>query len=206
MMVDLLQGLSFNLCLTSSPMKKPEVVIVDGFLSDPDRVRAIALNQEYHESDYHKGKRTPEQHLWTVRREDFSQLLHRDVTKWQEHGMNGRFQICVAGDTLVYHSDGQSFAAVLFLTPRAPVDCGLSLFRSREFGMRREPQDRPDLVHKMYGDRLLDRSAWEEVDRIGNVYNRLVIWDAKLVHSATGYFGHNLETGRLFQIFFFDAE
>ena len=39
----------------------------------------------------------------------------------------------------------------------------------------------------------------------GNVFNRLVIFDARLIHSAGDYFGHNIETGRLFQMFFFDA-
>lgn len=186
-------------------MEKPEIVVVDGFLGEPNRVRAVALRQEYHESAYHKGKRTDAQHLWTVDADVFGRLLQRRITKWTEHGMNGRFQICVGGDPLVFHSDLQSFAGVLFLTPNAPVDSGLSLFRSRELGFRHEPSD-PALVERMYGNRLLDRSAWEEVDRIGNIYNRLVLWNAKLVHSPTGYFGHNLETGRLFQIFFFDAE
>ena len=38
------------------------------------------------------------------------------------------------------------------------------------------------------------------------MFNRLVIWDAHLIHSATDYFGHSPETGRLFQMFFFDSE
>jgi hypothetical protein len=33
-----------------------------------------------------------------------------------------------------------------------------------------------------------------------------VLWDAQLIHAAADYFGHDDETSRLFQIFFFDVE
>jgi hypothetical protein len=46
----------------------------------------------------------------------------------------------------------------------------------------------------------------ELVDKIGNVYNRLVIFDAKLIRSASCYFGNNDNNCRLFQMFFFDLE
>jgi hypothetical protein len=49
-----------------------------------------------------------------------------------------------------------------------------------------------------------DRSRWEEVDRVGNIYNRLVLFDALYAHGASAYFGSSLNDGRLFQNFFFD--
>ena len=52
---------------------------------------------------------------------------------------------------------------------------------------------------------LLDPFAWDTVDHLGNVFNRLVIFDAQQIHSAAGYFGHTADTGRLFQMFFFDV-
>ena len=45
---------------------------------------------------------------------------------------------------------------------------------------------------------------WELVDRIGGVYNRLVIWDASLIHSASSYEGFEDFT-RLVQLFFFSV-
>jgi hypothetical protein len=53
---------------------------------------------------------------------------------------------------------------------------------------------------------VVDVTAWDTVDLIGNVYNRIVLWDAQLIHAAADYFGHDDETSRLFQIFFFDVE
>ena len=41
---------------------------------------------------------------------------------------------------------------------------------------------------------------------IGNVFNRCVIWDAKLIHAAPTYFGHDIDTARATQVFFFDTE
>lgn len=40
---------------------------------------------------------------------------------------------------------------------------------------------------------------------MGNVYNRLAMWDARLVHAATDYFGTDINNSRLFQMFFFDV-
>ena len=51
---------------------------------------------------------------------------------------------------------------------------------------------------------FLDSTEFEMVDTVGNVYNRVVLFDAKMIHSASEYFGTTKENGRLFQLFFFD--
>ena len=51
-----------------------------------------------------------------------------------------------------------------------------------------------------------DYTKWELVDTIGNVYNRLVLYPGDLFHASLDYFGKDLETGRLFQTFFFNTE
>jgi hypothetical protein len=47
---------------------------------------------------------------------------------------------------------------------------------------------------------------WEEVDRFGNIYNRLVLYRGNLYHASVDYFGTTPEDGRLFQTFFFNTE
>lgn len=197
-------------------MRKPELVVVNDFYDDPDEVRKFALAQEYHDSKYHKGKSTAAHFLFPGLKERFEMLLHRKITSWETYGRNGVFQYCIAGDTLVYHSDLQSFAGAIYLTPDAPPETGTTFFRSKEFGLDHCPNDQEAqargfenagaMTNKMYGGRLLDKTAWTEIDRIGNVYNRLALWAGNKVHSASDYFGHSKESGRLFQIFFFDAE
>ena len=51
-----------------------------------------------------------------------------------------------------------------------------------------------------------DMTKWEMVDFIGNKYNRLVIYQGDLFHSSLDYFGTDINSGRLFQTFFFDTE
>ena len=57
-------------------------------------------------------------------------MLGRPVTNWDDNDANGRFQCCFSSDSVPYHSDSQSRAGVLFLTPNAPIEAGLSLSRA----------------------------------------------------------------------------
>lgn len=179
----------------------PTLVVIDDFLPNPDEVRALGLKQEYKEQ-YSKGVRSVEQHLDLVDRSIFAWLLgDKTVADWATQPMNARFQYCTAKDPLVYHSDMQPWAATLFLTPDAPVEAGLSLYRSRHNGLSFAP-DTDIECRKMYGD-FHDRTLWDEVDRIGNRYNRLVLWKARHVHAASAYFGDKVENARMFMVFFF---
>jgi hypothetical protein len=201
--------------LPTNPLPKfaaapPEIVVRDNFLADPDAVRAFALTLQYrHDNSYFRGQRSTTRYLWPGLKEEFERLLGKPITKWEEHTANGVFQFCVAGEQLVYHSDQQQWAAVLYLHPNPPVEAGTTLYRSKELKLRKPEHAKgmpPELAsRRMYQGKLLDRTAWEVVDVIGNVYNRCVLWDARLVHAPSEYFGHDLQTGRLFQIFFFDA-
>ena len=53
---------------------------------------------------------------------------------------------------------------------------------------------------------FFDATKWDVIDNIGNVYNRLVLWSGKDVHSAAVYFGQTIEDSRLFQVFFFNTQ
>lgn len=195
---------------------RPAFVVQDDFLQDPNAARSFALSQTFRADErYFRGQRSTSRYLWPGLREHFESILQRPITRWEEYDTNGVFQFCVGGDQLVYHSDEQDWAAALYLTPNAPLQSGLTLYRSRLTGGRTveesvEISDRNgnyltevDAAVAMYDGKLLDRTAWEVVDTIGNRFNRLVIWNARLVHAATDYFGYDLHTARLFQMFFF---
>ena len=72
----------------------------------------------------------------------------------------------------------------------------------------------PKKLDGTYNMELLDRinkdaqdmTKWELVDRIGNVYNRLVLYRGDHFHISMDYFGQDINDGRLFQTFFFDTE
>ena len=189
------------------------VMVVDNFYKDPDAIREYAMNKlTFTPSGYHKGERSQERFILNGTKERFEQIIGRKVTNWEHpEYANGRFQFCVDGDPIVYHVDNQTFAAVVFLSPNAPLEAGTATYRSKITGATRfEEFDTPEFVttFKGYGDEIsfYDGSSFEVVDRVGNVYNRLVIWDAKTIHAATKYYGSNIQNSRFFQLFFFDVE
>lgn len=179
--------------------------VVDDFLPDPDAVRALALSKQYERSDYHKGQRSTERFLDLIDPRMFEELFGLEIDTWDRHGMNARFQLCTPEDLVVFHADSQTHAATIYLTPNAPVEAGLSLYKSRLTGARRAP-DTNEEVDRVFAGNFYDPSKWDLVDRIGNVYNRLVLWDGAMIHAASSYFGNSAETGRLFLMFFFDAK
>lgn len=184
----------------------PELVVVDNFYANPDDVRKLALQQNY-EPDlrYHKGRRTQKKFLPQGIKQVFESLLCTKITRWVEHNYNGIFQYCTAEDQIVYHSDVQSYAGVIYLTPDAPPESGTSFYKSKWTGDRKSLV-RSEKHSEIYKGGFYDKTQFELVDTVGNVYNRLVLWDSRLIHSASTYFGQNKEDSRLFHLFFFDVE
>ena len=55
----------------------------------------------------------------------------------------------------------------------------------------------------------LDKTKWEEIDFLGNVYNRCVVYEGIYYHSSLDYWGREedpLSEQRLFQVFFFNTD
>jgi hypothetical protein len=78
---------------------------------------------------------------------------------------------------------------------------GTQFYRSKE-GIRK-----PDARNhgEVFRGGFYDSTRFDKLDVVGNVYNRLVLFDAKLIHAADTYFGKEKEDGRLIQLFFFDV-
>lgn len=182
----------------------PSYLVVDNFYVEPDKVRDFALKQEFqYHPDYHKGKRTNTVFRFPGLKERFEQLLNRGVRNWEHYGVNGVFQYCESGDEIVWHTDAQQYAGVLFLTPDAPPDTGTTIYRSKT---TKATKVLPGRYHDTFPRGHLCGDDFDVVDVVGNVYNRLVLFDGHLIHAASKYFGTNKENGRLFQLFFFDLD
>jgi|LakMenE18May11ns_1017448.scaffolds.fasta_scaffold9959261_27 FkbM family methyltransferase len=182
---------------------------VDNFYENPDAVREFALNQEYVEGGFGRGfigRRTDKQFLFPGLKEKFEEIIGMKITEWESHGMNGRFQNAHAGEPLVWHCDSQKWGGMLYLTPDAPYQCGTTLYAHKKTRARSYYDEGWDAAWKdIPGDPHLDGTSFEPVDVLGNVYNRLVIFDASNIHSASEYFGTVMENSRLWQMFFFDT-
>lgn len=152
----------------------------------------FALKQEFKE-DYkedYEGRRTKEGFRFEGIKEEFEIHINRRIVNWSNYKENGCFQLCIEGDQILYNSCLHSYAAIIFLTPDAPPETSTHLYRSK--------------ITDENG--LSDQTQFDLVDKIGNVYNRLVIFDAKLINLVSCYFENKDNNCRLFQIFFFDIE
>jgi hypothetical protein len=176
--------------------------VVDNFYEDPYAVRDFALGQYYFDDEGYLGMRTRKQFFFDGVKERFEEIIGQPIVDWENQGMCGRFQTCKAGTPLVYHCDAQKWAGMVYLTPDAPPECGTTFFRHKQTKIRHH--DDGNILDAFNQQTFLDKTPYEEVDKVGNVFNRLVIFDGGLIHSASEYFGWDIPSSRLFHMYFFN--
>jgi hypothetical protein len=99
------------------------------------------------------------------------------------------------------------WAGVCYLTPEAPLSSGTGLFKHKSTGRSRYDYKTEKMEDAQEAwDECQDMTKWEMVDRVGNVFNRLILYRADNFHVSLDYFGKDLYDGRLFQVFFFNTE
>lgn len=202
-------------------MKKRFVMAVDDFYPNPDRIRQKALEMPYTEPEDFTGWRTRAYQPRGIR-ERIEKTFGIKIKYWEEDldaivGCNGVFFLSYAkgqrAERVGIHYDlPLSWAMmIVYLTPDAPPDSGTSLWQHRATGLvtKATPEDAErlgtsveHLNERLHRDRF-DRRRWREIDRVGNLYNRAVIFSAGYFHSATRHFGGNLRGGRIYQTFHF---
>ena len=161
------------------------VIVVDNFLDDPDRIRNIALSFDYSNVQNNvpgvrSSSRAGGEYEDKVT-EKFREIFNSDI-EWCWEQDSFCFQLCTEGTESWIHQDHVAeWAAVLYLTPNAPLDSGTGIYESPNSDMN---------------------------VAVGNMYNRLVAYRGKMMYhrSIVPGFGDSLETGRLTQVFFFDVK
>ena len=185
--------------------------IIDDFYEDPDAVREYALQQNYWDKNHGGvGWRTRKQFLFDGVKEKIEEEMKATITNWADiYPICGVFQSGFCGDgapPLVSHIDEQQWAAMVFLTPNAPFETGTKIVANKKSKFFHYSQCEDNLQSIFpQPHTFCDVTLFEDVDVFGNVYNRMVIIDGQSIHSSCGYFGDNISTGRLWQMFFFDA-
>ena len=191
-----------------------DLIVVDNFYENPDLVRSFAMNSlGFEPSDYHKGQRSSERFYLKDTKEKFEMIIGRRITNWDHPNYaNGVFQFTTAQDPIVYHVDTQTYDAMVFLTPNAPLETGTAFYKSKFTGATIfDGTHNPEEFEKTFKGvstnlNFYDSTQYELMDEVANVYNRLVLFNAKRIHAATKYFGDEINNARFFQLFFFDVE
>jgi hypothetical protein len=197
------------------------VTIVENFYENPDEVRKFALSQEYQfltdrkDAKYvYPGSRTLDifdldKKLQANILKKFISVFHNteyDVMRW---AVSTNFQSVTEeyGQGVIHTDENTILAAVLYLTPDAPLNSGTSLFRPNGSFNQHQYQAALDEGAKRFrdGEIIMDtsyHSMFDEIVRVNNVYNTLIIYEGRMHHAANQFFGNSLESSRLTQVFF----
>jgi len=197
------------------------VTVVNDFYDNPDEIRNYALSQKFtycHEMkdiDYvFPGSRTKD--LLSISPSLYEKVCKRLMSVFHipEYDLL-RFQIATSFQLVeakygrgLIHQDHQTtiFAGVLYLTPNAPLSGGTSIYiKNKKYSEEaywkahdendqrfrtNQPQD--FTLHEMF----------DEVVRVNNVYNTLILFEGNQYHSANEFFGQDKFNSRLCQVFF----
>jgi hypothetical protein len=215
------EDIIFNKQKQTLAMKPKKVmgslIIVDNFYNNAPDVRKYILTQEFSVKGNYPGQRTI-----SYATEELKTIIQKYVEPFAGKIIdfpipntdlsdsttiyNGAFQYTLASDRSWIHADKwNNWAGVLFLSPDAPLSAGTAFYRFMD-GTRSQ-QDTDLLKNQETINRFTqDLTKWELVDRVGNIFNRLILFDANNYHMSMDYFGDTKENGRLFQVFFFSTE
>jgi len=208
-----------NKLMLSKKVRSPScgLIVIDNFYNNALETRNFILTQEFSVKGNYPGKRTI-----SFANEHLKQIIQKYVEPFggkitdfpipktdgsdEATIYNGSFQYTTSRDRSWVHIDGyNNWAGVVYLTPDAPLTAGTAFYHLYDGTTCKG--DMELLGNKDETDKWSqDLTKWKEVDRVGNVFNRLILFNSNRFHMSMDYFGDSKENGRLFQVFFFSTE
>jgi len=196
---------------------RSDVIVINDFYKNPIEVRNLALSQQYFRNDNrYPGERSVSFSTEALKEKIQSLLLpcerinsfsiNTDMNRFTD---NGCFQYATSNDRSWIHSDYPTdWAGVIYLTPDSPLSSGTDFYRFKyeNSNIDRMTENVDKNIKTLMSDFRNDYTKWELIDRIGNVFNRLILFRSRRFHISGEYFGTDINNGRLFQVFFFSTE
>lgn len=199
------------------------LIVIDNFYDNPYEVRSFALRQEFFVQGNYPGRRTKSFATNKIKNiiqkyvEPFGGKIidfpipNNDISADKNENenktiYNGSFQYTTSRDRSWIHIDNyNNWAGVLFLTPNAPLTSGTAFYKFYD-----NTSNEDEMILNSNKNEIdtfsQDMTKWKLVDSVGNVFNRLVLFNSKRFHMSMDYFGNSMENSRLFQVFFFSTE
>jgi hypothetical protein len=173
---------------------KANVLIINDFYENPDSVREIGLLTNppinlTHFSDFTKKA--------------FENILNKNLDSFTKYENKNKFELTTSLDPILINTGNSEYMAIVFLSPNPPNNSGITLYRSKHTKNMTVSDNEKTTVFQNGNQ---DITEFEPVDVIGNVYNRLVIFNSKYIHAISHNFGNNNDNGRLVQLFSFDSK
>ncbi|WP_137719884.1 DUF6445 family protein [Methylobacillus flagellatus] len=197
------------------------VTVVENFYEDPDAIRKFALAQDYkfcHEipniNYVFPGSRTKE--LLDLDRKLFEKVSAKLISLFHNPELDHmRWLISTSFQSVteeygrgVIHTDNNTIlAAVLYLNPEPEPDSGTSLFKKNrhfdEAAYAQAIKENDTLFRQKHKVMREDyHRMFDEIVRVNNVYNSLIVYEGDTFHAANRFFGKTLQDSRLAQVFF----
>lgn len=160
----------------TNPVHLSSFYVIDHFYQHPEDIRQLGLSQQTNPSSKNFVRDIPgfQKH--------FEKIIGVPLGSFSKYVENGQFLLTTSNDFIPVGTKPYRFGGMLFLTPDAPVHSGITFYRMKNN----------------------TSTEMEVVDTIGNIYNRLVIFDTRMIHGISLQFGDDLMNGRLVQLFAFD--
>lgn len=209
-------------CWEPPPFLPDEVIVVDDFYRQPERMRDLALRAEYRgyaKAQNFAGKESVKSYWSSAHAERFTSLVGHPVRLDPETAIFGRFRIATGADErrTQVHLDRSAWTGVVYMSLDRDSRGGVGFYRHRATGLERVPVDgalqdlgwvdRADLDERLVCRDTHNLDAWDRIGYVPMAFNRLVLFPgSRLFHAATDLFGADDATARLSQHFFFDVE
>jgi hypothetical protein len=193
------------------------ITVVDDFFEYPDAVREFALQQEYLPDPNNKwpGKRSKPLHELNLAlfsntvNKVFSLFFNLNKTK-----ISWNTNVCFQKVNSKYqegwvHTDENICTGIIYLS-KSENKCGTTIYRPidpinasiKNADKKIESFNNTDLIPNTNDFRLENNKQFRSTVTIQEEYNRLVLFDGHLLHSANEFYGDEDDSARLTLVFF----
>jgi hypothetical protein len=198
-------------------------MVIDNFYEDPDLWRHFALKQHFFKGDRGTWPGLRTNLLHDVNKDVFNVTMRKLLMVMSQYGFSHFDELQTAfqyidksyGRGWVHDDDPKlNIAGVIYLNKEAPIGSGTVIYQdSTDFNGEKyskmfmndvlfsAPEERD--TYSKYRDEQI--SHFTKSITIESVYNRCIIFDPRCWHSAETFFGDDLESARLTQVFFIRA-
>ena len=191
--------------------------IIDNFFEDPLKVRKDALSLKFSKlNGIYPGYRA-----WVNKevKEKIALMLtsYTSIQEVDDDLLKCFYQISPAyyGSGWIHRDDNCRFAGVVYLNENTDRDAGTSIYEKpsniSETALRELQKHKANFYNNKTSNRNdhirnFHNSNYKKIYSVDNVFNRLFLYKASLLHCENKFFGNTKETCRLTLVFFYHKE